>query len=132
MPKKSKKIHYSIFRIIRYDAYSVERTRHGGIVETTWTESLTVTFFFDQKNTVLLHTIRHRHKDSNGNLRSGKYHNIVGDPDELWPDSVCDGIFHKIYETQKADPHWYAGDKYFKKCVWYKKLNSDIKSGLFK
>lgn len=132
LPKTYRAKNYEVHRIIRYDEDSFDRKSYGAITETTWKETITVTFFFDRQDILLFHTIRHRLKDRNGQLNSGQFHNIQGDPDELWPDSVCDSIFHKIYETKKGDPHLYADDKYFKKCVWYKKLNADIKSGLIK
>lgn len=132
LPKLYKKKAYSVYRIVRDDSYSENRQNFGGITETSWKESITVTFFFDKDEILLFHTIRHRHHDGDGRQHSGKYHNIEGDPDELWPGSVCDAIFHDIYETERVNGSEYFGPVTTQKCTWFGKLKADVKNGTVK
>ncbi|AFM12159.1 hypothetical protein [Turneriella parva] len=132
LPKFYKKKEYSVYRMITYNSYSANRKDFGGIIETTWKESLTVAFFFDRNDVLLLHTTRHRHNDGDSKDHAGKYHDMIGDPAEFWPGAVCDGMFHDIYETS-----WVKGSDYFgpvetQKCIWLKKLKADVASGVVK
>lgn len=130
LPKVYKSKHYAVYRIVNYTAHSVERKDLGGVIESSWKESLDMTFFFDRNDVLLLHTIRHRHNDGNYKDHAGKWHNIVGNPDELWPGAVCDGIFHDIYETQRVQGSRYFSPVTTNKCTWLAKLRADVKNGV--
>lgn len=132
LPKKYENHAYDVYRIIRYDAYRVNQKDLGIAVQTTWQESITITFFFDKADTLILSTINHRHNDGGGKEHLGKYHNIKQHSTGLWPDGVCDVMFHGIYETQRYQGSGYFGPVTTQKCQWLDKLKADVASGVVK
>lgn len=132
LPKLYRRKAYDIYRLVYYTSHSVNRKELPGLIETAWQESLDITFFFDKKDILLLYTVRHRHNDGNGKDHAGKYHNIEGNPDEMWPGSVCDVMFHGIYETQRYKGSEYFGPVTTQKCSWLDQLKADVASGVVK